>query len=73
MENLTLVQAEKLIDDVVTKVLNNYNAKHPNNNIIEAEAFKYGYLQVELALLLTKHNSIEHTIDKYLKDLPMDK
>jgi hypothetical protein len=72
MKKLTLEQAQKFIDDFANESLNNYNDNHPNNIISHADSYKYGYLCVELALLLSKHNDIESILNKYKNLLPMD-
>ena len=72
MKNLTLEQAQKFIDNIVEKSLNNFNAKHPNNNIIHDDSYYAGYINAQLAFLLTGHNTIESFINNNLDCLPME-
>jgi len=72
MKDLSLDQAQKLIQDIVEKSLNNFNAKYPENKITHDDSYKYGYIVVEFALLLCKHNTIESFINNNIDCLPMD-
>lgn len=75
MENLTLSQAMKLIEDIACESLNNYNTNNPDKPIepLLVNSYKLGVTQVLLASLLAKHETIDEQINRYKHLLPMDK
>jgi hypothetical protein len=73
MENLTLAQAQKFIDNIVERSLNNFNAKHPDNIITHKDSYYAGYINAQLACLLAGHSTIESFINDNIDCLPMDK
>jgi hypothetical protein len=72
MENLTLSQATKFIENCANEALRDYNTKHPENIITREDSFKCGYLETRFAFILSNFDTIESFINDNKNCLPMD-